>query len=405
MASALMRIDRMPNVRTGLDVLIAQQFAPLRGLRVGLVTHPAGIDASFHHAIEIFAGAKEVTLAAIFGPEHGLLGQAQDLIAVSSDPAKRSGQIPVHSLYGENVESLRPAPDHLQEIDALVVDLQDIGSRYYTFQATMLYSMQVALPRGMRVFVLDRPNPIGGKIVEGPALRKGYESFVGAHNLATRHGLTIGELAMLYQRELDLGPGELHVIACENWKRGDDFDATGLPWVLPSPNMPTLETALVYPGQCLLEGTNLSEGRGTTRPFELCGAPWIDAAKLARRMNDEKLPGVAFRAAWFRPTFQKHAGKDCGGVQLHVTDRKAFQPVRTSLALLVAMREMSGAHFAWRTEVYEFVRDPIAIDLLFGADRERKAIEEGKPWREVASAWAAEEEAFKQRRHFALLYD
>jgi uncharacterized protein YbbC (DUF1343 family) len=395
----------MPKVRTGLDVLIAQHFAPLRGLRVGLVTHPAGIDAHLRHAIEILASAKEVHLAAIFGPEHGLLGQAQDLIAVNSDAAKRAGEIPVHSLYGENVESLRPAPDHLKDVEALVIDLQDIGSRYYTFQATMLYCLQAALPRGMRVFVLDRPNPIGGTSVEGPALQKGYESFVGAHNLATRHGLTIGELAMLYQRDLDLGPGELHVIACENWQRPGHFEATQLPWVLPSPNMPTVDTAIVYPGQCLLEGTNLSEGRGTTRPFEICGAPWIDAAKLARRMNDENLPGVAFRATWFRPTFQKHAGKDCGGVQLHVTDRETFQPVRTSLALLATMREMSGANFSWRTEVYEFVREPIAIDLLFGSDRERKAIEAGKGWREIARAWEPEEEAFRQRRHFALLYD
>jgi len=400
-----MPADSMPKVRTGLDVLVAQKFAPLRGLRVALVTHPAAIDANFRHAIEILATANEVRLAAIFGPEHGLLGQAQDLIAVNSDAAKRTGEIPVHSLYGENFESLRPAPEHLQEIDALVIDLQDIGSRYYTFQATMLYCMQAALPRGLRVFVLDRPNPLGGTIIEGPALRKGFESFVGAHDLATRHGLTIGELAMLYQRELDLGPGELHVIACENWKRGEHFDETGLPWVLPSPNMPTVETAIVYPGQCLLEGTNLSEGRGSTRPFELCGAPWIDAAKLARRMNDEKLPGVTFRAAWFRPTFQKHAGKDCAGVQLHVTNREAFQSVRTGLALLATMREMSGANFAWRTEIYEFVREPIAIDLLFGSARERKAIEAGTAWREIAKAWEPEEEAFKQRRHFALLYD
>jgi uncharacterized protein YbbC (DUF1343 family) len=236
-------------------------------------------------------------------------------------------------------------------------------------------------------------------------VRQGFESFVGAHNLATRHGLTVGELAILYQRELGLAPDGLRVIRCEGWKRSQYFDETGLPWVLPSPNMPTLETALVYPGQCLIEGTNLSEGRGTTRPFELCGAPWLDAAKLARRMNEEHLPGVRFRAAWFRPTFQKHAGQDCGGVQLHVTDRHAFQPVRTSLALLAAMREMSGAHFAWRTEVYEFVRHPIAIDLLFGSDRERTHLEAGRPWSALPSAWLAEEEAFASRQQTAVLYD
>jgi len=192
---------------------------------------------------------------------------------------------------------------------------------------------------------------------------------------------------------------------CEGWKRSQYFDETGLPWVLPSPNMPTLDTAIVYPGQCLIEGTNLSEGRGTTRPFEICGAPWLDAAKLARRVNDEKLPGVRFRPAWFRPTFQKHAGKDCGGVQLHVSDRFAFQPVRTSLALLAAMREMSGANFAWRTEVYEFVRDPIAIDLLFGSVRERKRLEASRPWRGVLPEWEREEAAFAHRRHTSFLYD
>lgn len=395
----------MPNVRTGLDVFVAQQFAPLRGLRVGLVTHPAAVDAQLRHAIELLSAAPRVTLAAIFGPEHGLLGQAQDLISVSGGEAKQVAAAAVHSLYGPTVESLRPTPEQLKGLDALVIDMQDIGSRYYTFQATMRYCLQAALPLGLQVFVLDRPNPLGGEVVEGPALRKGFESFVGAHDLAIRHGLTMGELAMLYQRELNLEQGELRVVACEGWKRREYFDQTGLPWVLPSPNMPTLETALAYPGQCLIEGTNLSEGRGTTRPFELCGAPWLDAAKLARRMNDEKLPGVRFRAAWFRPTFQKHAGKDCGGVQLHVTDRGAFQPVRTSLALLAAMREMSGKNFAWRTEVYEFVREPIAIDLLFGSTRERGHLEAGEPWRDLLPEWEKEEAAFTQRRHTALLYD
>src|SRR5687767_8590902 len=311
----------MPKVRTGLDVLVAQDFAPLRGLRVGLVTHPAAVDSKLRHIIELLSAAPKVELAAIFGPEHGLLGQAQDLIGVSAEESKKAGAPRVHSLYGATAESLRPTAEQLKGLDALVIDMQDIGSRYYTFQATMRYCLQAALPRGMRVFVLDRPNPLGGEVVEGPALKKGYESFVGAHDLAIRHGLTMGELAMFYQHELGLEDGDLRVVPCEGWKRRDYFDATGLPWVLPSPNMPTPDTALVYPGQCLVEGTNLSEGRGTTRPFEMVGAPWLDAVKLARGMNEEKLPGVKFRPAWFRPAFQKHAGQDCGGVQLHVTDR------------------------------------------------------------------------------------
>lgn len=395
----------MPITKTGLDILVADEFAPLRGLRVGVVTHPAAVDRNLRHIIELLGAAAKVKLAAIFGPEHGLLGQAQDLISVNAGESKAAGAPRVHSLYGATAESLRPAAAQLEGLDALVIDLQDIGSRYYTFQATMRYCLQAALPLGLRVLILDRPNPLGGEMVEGPALLKSHESFVGAHDIAIRHGLTMGELAMLYQHELGLGDGDLQVVPCEGWKRSDFWDATGLQWVLPSPNMPTPDTALVYPGQCLIEGTNLSEGRGTTRPFEIVGAPWLDAAKLAKRMNDAKLPGVKFRAAWFRPTFQKHAGIDCGGVQLHVTDRAIFQPVRTSLALLSAMREMSGDKFAWRTEVYEFVRDPIAADLLFGSGRERSHIEGGKPVAELHNVWRKEEEAFLHRRHTVLLYD
>ncbi len=394
----------MPKVRSGLDVLVAQGFAPLRGLRVGLVTHPAAVDAQLRHAIDLFATAPGVKLGAIFGPEHGLLGQAQDLIGITSAESKVPAAVPVHSLYGTKPESLRPTEEQMKDLDALVIDMQDVGSRYYTFQATMRYCLDAALSRGMKVWVLDRPNPLGGA-VEGPALRAGFESFVGIHDIATRHGLTMGELAMLYLRELNLDRGELHVVPCEGWKRAQFFDETGLPWVLPSPNMPTLETAVVYPGQCLFEGTNLSEGRGTTRPFEICGAPWLDATKLARRMEDEKLPGVRFRALWFRPTFQKHKDKDCGGVQLHVTDRAAYQPVRAGLALLAVIREMSGKQFAWRGEVYEFKKTPIAIDLLFGSSREREHLDAGKPWRDLLPEWVKEEAAFEHRRHMTLLYD
>ncbi len=394
----------MTRVRTGLDVLVAEGFKRLRGQRVGLVAHPASVDARLRHAADLLLAAPGVRLEVLFGPEHGWLGQAQDLEAVpSATPADAAGPRVV-SLYGDTVESLRPAPDQLEGLDVLVIDLQDVGARYYTFQATMLYALEAAHAVGLRLLVLDRPNPLGGVVVEGPRLMPGYESFIGAHDIAIRHGLTIGELAALYRSEKRLENAGLEIVPCGGWKRSMSYDDTGLPWVLPSPNMPTVEAALVYPGQCLLEGTNLSEGRGTTRPFELCGAPWIDAPALETQLNGRNLPGVGFRAAWFQPTFQKHAGCVCGGVQLHVRDRAAFASVRTGLAVLEALRSASGPRFAWRTEPYEFVADPIAIDLLFGSSRERLALEAGASCEDIVSAWAPEEAAFAERREPYFLY-
>jgi uncharacterized protein YbbC (DUF1343 family) len=391
-----------PRVRTGLAVLRDQGFALLRGLRIGLVTHAAAVDEELRSASEVLADAPGVHLAVLFAPEHGLQCTAQDLIGVpdNSDP---STGVRVVSLYGSSFASLSPTDEHLRSLDALVIDLQDVGSRYYTFQATMLLCLEAASRHKLLTVVLDRPNPLGGDQVEGPLLQAGYESFVGIHPLVTRHGLTIGELAQLYRAERHLA-GPLQVVRCEGWRREMDFDQTGLPWVLPSPNMPTLETAYVYPGQCLLEGTNLSEGRGTTRPFELCGAPWIDPRTLSARLRAEELPGVHIRPAWFQPTFHKFAGQPCGGIQLHVTDRAVFQPVRTGLAVLAAFRELPGSYFDWRREPYEFVADRLAIDLLFGSDRERRALEAGQTPRAIAQAWEAEEAAFRQRRRGYLLY-
>ena len=388
-------------VLTGLDILAQEGFARLRGRPVGLVTHAAAVDRRVRQATDLLAAAEGVDLVAVFGPEHGLHGQAQDLEAVTdaetAAPARRT-----YSLYGDTAASLRPTAAQLAGIGTLVIDLVDIGSRYYTFQATMKYCLEAAAQLGIRVVVLDRPNPLGGIAIEGPAVRPGCESFIGAHDIAIRHGLTIGELATLYAVDLGLDPAVLEVVRCAGWRRDAWFEDCRLPWVLPSPNMPTVDTAVVYPGQCLLEGTNLSEGRGTTRPFEICGAPWVDAAALARRLGGLGLPGVAFRPVTYRPTFQKHAGLDCGGVQLHVTDRGAFRPVRTGLAVLVEMRRQDPERFAWRTEPYEFVADPIAIDLLFGSAREREAIEAGADWREIAAAWEPEEREFDRRRRAVL---
>jgi uncharacterized protein YbbC (DUF1343 family) len=393
---------RQPRVRTGLDILTAEGFTRFRGQRVGLVVHPASVEGQLRHAVELFAAASGVRLVTVFGPEHGLLGEAQDLIGVGDDRDPLSNVRAV-SLYGKSVESLRPTAEQLDGLDVLVIDLQDVGSRYYTFPTTMLFCLEAAAKIGLRCVVLDRPNPIGGDAVEGPTLRPSFESFVGIHPIAIRHGLTVGELARLYkaERRIDV---ELEIVQCEGLRRDMDWDVTGLPWVLPSPNVPTVDTAFVYPGQCLIEGTNQSEGRGTTRPFELCGGPGIDARQVCQRLGSERLPGVVFRPAWFQPTFQKHAGTRCGGLQLHVTDRSTFRPVRTGLAVLAALREASGERFAWRTEEYEFVRDPIAIDLLFGSERERRALVAGTAWQDIAAAWQAEEAEFRERRTPHLLY-
>jgi uncharacterized protein YbbC (DUF1343 family) len=392
----------MQRCRCGLDVLREDQAARLHGLSVGLVSHAAAVTTDYRSAAEVVAALPGVHLRVLFGPEHGFAGTAQDIIPVGHAHDAHSG-LRVVSLYGDTVDSLSPKAEDLAHLDALVIDLVDVGSRYYTFQATMLLCLEAASRRKLPVFVLDRPNPLGGELVEGPALMPGFESFVGLHPLATRHGMTIGELARLFHAERGLGC-PLEIIPVEGWKRERYFDDTGLPWVLPSPNMPALDTALVYPGQCLLEGTNLSEGRGTTRPFELAGAPWLDPHRLAERMRSHGLSGVVFRPVWFQPTFHKHAGQVCGGVQLHVTDRVAFRPVRTSLALLAEARALAGDRFRWRTQPYEFVADRLAIDLLFGSDRERLALEAGIPPAQIARAWDAEEEAFRQRRKPYLLY-
>jgi uncharacterized protein YbbC (DUF1343 family) len=371
-------------------------------LRVGLVCNPTAVDRRLRHAADVLAGASGVRLAALFGPEHGVRGDVQYMAAVGDERDRVTG-VPVHSLYGSAPESLKPGRSQLDGLDALVFDVQDVGTRYYTYQATMMLCMEAAAAAGLRFVVLDRPDPIGGREVEGPALRPGFQSFCGMHDLAVRHGMTVGELAELFrvERGLDL---DLEVVPCEGWRRRQHFPGTGLPWVLPSPNMPTPETALVYPGMCLLEGTNLSEGRGTTRPLHLFGAPWRDGAQLARDLEAERLPGVRFRAAGFTPTWDKHLGRLCHGVELHVHDPEAFRPFRTGLACVAVARAQDPERFAWRTEPYEFVSGIPAFDLLCGSDRERLAIESGAGWRELARAFAGEERAFARRRARFLRY-
>jgi uncharacterized protein YbbC (DUF1343 family) len=387
-------------LRTGLDVLRAGGFAPLRGKRIGLVTHPTAVTTPglgpIRSAVELLLAAPDLKLTALFGPEHGLTGEAQDLIPVNGGGADRGAL--VHSLYGDTFASLTPTANMLRGLDVLVIDLQDVGSRYYTFQGTMLYCMEAAAAVRLPVVVLDRPNPIGYLGIEGPTIRPGFESFVGPHPVPTAHGMTIGELARLYRAER-VPDVDLTVVPCEGYDRN-----TPQSWVVPpSPNMPCPSTAVVYPGMCLVEGTNVSEGRGTTRPFEYTGFPAAPLHAITDRLRGDQLPGLEVLPAAFRPTFQKHAGQTCHGVYLVVTGA-TFRPVRTGLAVIAAFRDLLGDRFQWRTETYEFVSHIPAVDLLFGSDRERLALEAGKSWQEIAAAWEAEEAAFRERRRPHLLY-
>ena len=397
-------------VQTGLEVLLEEGLSGLRGRRVGALCHPASLTRRLIHIVDALASAK-VQITHLFGPEHGIRGEAQDMMGVAGDRDARTG-IPVTSLYGETFESLAPTAAQLSDVEVLLIDLQDVGSRYYTFIWTMALCMQSAARAGVSVVVLDRPNPIGGAAVEGGEVATWAESFVGLGSIPIRHGLTIGEVARLVRAGIPWG-GErfakpldcdLKVVAMRGWTRETFFDHTGLPWVLPSPNMPTVETALVYPGMCLLEGTNISEGRGTTRPFEIFGAPSVDGYRLAEALHAYHLPGVRFRPLSFRPTFHKFAGQVCGGVQLHVTDRAAFRPYLTGIAILRALHSQPGADFRWRTEKYEFVSDRPAIDLLTGGDAVRKGIEAGASLGDLRAMWQPAEDAFEDRRHACLLY-
>jgi uncharacterized protein YbbC (DUF1343 family) len=398
-------------VASGLEILCAERLDLCRGRRVSVLCHPASVDVQLVHVVDrlMAAGVRPVRL---FGPEHGVRGEAQDMVSVEGERDGRTG-IAVTSLYGQSLESLQPTREALADTDVLLVDLQDIGSRYYTFIWTMALSMQAAAGAGVAVVVLDRPNPIGGTAVEGGEVQKGYESFVGLASLPVRHGLTIGEVARLVRAGIPWGGPrfaapldlDLTVVSMRGWRRHDSFEATGLSWVLPSPNMPTVDTAFVYPGLCLIEGTNVSEGRGTTRPFEIIGAPFIDGFRLAERLAGHQLPGVHFRPLWFRPTFHKFAGQVCGGIQVHVTDRAVFQPYRCGIAILRELREVGGEAFRWRREPYEFVSDRLAIDLLTGSDAIRTGIERDLSLAELEATWSLAQRRFAERRQPHLLYE
>lgn len=388
----------MKRVRTGLERLL-EHHLPAKGLRLGLIANPTSVTADLEHAAIALQREKQIKLTALFGPEHGIWADAQDLIEVDDSKDPKTG-LPVYSLYGK---TRVPTAAMLDKVDALVFDVQDVGSRYYTFIYTMLHAMEACAAHGKRLIVLDRPNPLGGADVAGNVIDPGYSSFVGMHTLAVRHGMTVGELALMFRAERALH-ADLAVVEMRGWKRGMHWEDTGLPWVLPSPNMPTVDTAFVYPGGCLVEGTNLSEGRGTTRPFELVGAPWLDPWKLAKEMEREKLPGVAFRPTYFTPTFHKHADKACGGVQVHVTDRGRFDAFLCYLLLIHHARRQDPKQFAWRQPPYEYEFVKLPIDILCGTDVVRLAIEKGVSPRKLARGFATAAKAFTRRRRKYLLY-
>jgi uncharacterized protein YbbC (DUF1343 family) len=351
-------------VRLPLDHLAEVWPNKFRGSRIGALVHPASVSSKLEHASRILERHSRdlFHIAAFFGPQHGFLGQTQDNMVEWKSYDHPRLHIPVYSLYGEYRE---PTAEMLEGLDVLLVDLQDIGSRYYTFVWTMYLSMRACQKRGIAVVVLDRPNPINGVTTEGPLLDPNYKSFVGMHPIPVRHGRTIGELAQKFRDEA-FPKCELSVLPMKNWERAMWFDQTGLPWAMPSPNIPTLESAAVYPGMCLFEGTNISEGRGTTRPFEIFGAPFIEAEKLCSELNGLKLPGVFFRENYFQPTFQKFAGQLCGGAQIHVIDRERFQPFRVGVEIIKHLRNNYPEHFQWKQPPYEYEWKRLPIEVLIG---------------------------------------
>ena len=388
-----------PPVQSGLDVLLHHRLRLLRGQRFGVLAHQASVSARLEHAAALLSGVRGARLAALFAPEHGVWGAPQDLILVGHERDPLSG-LRVTSLYGERRE---PTAAMLRGLDTLVIDLQDVGARYYTYQWTMALAMRACARAGVRVLVLDRPNPLGGELVEGNVPDPRFSSFVGLYPLPARPGLTIGEIARYLNARHVLGT-DLEVVAMRGWRRRMLWEDTGLPWVPPSPNMPTPDTARVYPGGCLIEGTNLSEGRGTTRPFEWVGAPWLEAHAYAAGLAAERLPGVVFRPARFQPTFQKHAGRLCGGVQIHVTDRARFKPFLTGLAVIAVARRQARGAFRWRTPPYEFELRKLPIDILLGTDAIRRAVTQGASLRAIERSWQHGLAAWMRRRAACLMY-
>jgi uncharacterized protein YbbC (DUF1343 family) len=380
----------------GVEQLLKEEKDLIEGKKVGLITNPTGVDQELNSIVDILHKDPDVELTALYGPEHGVRGDAQAGQYVDFYIDERTG-LPVYSLYGA---TKKPTPEMLENVEVLLFDIQDVGTRFYTYIYTMAYAMEAAKENDIPIIVLDRPNPLSGSKVEGPVLDMEYSSFVGNYSIPLRHGMTVGELAKLFNTEFDIG-ADLTVVEMEGWKRDKYYDETPLEFVMPSPNMPTLDTALVYPGAALIEGTNVSEGRGTTKPFELIGAPFINAADLADELNGLKLEGVTFRAASFTPASSKHAGKLSHGIEIHVTDRKTFKPVETGLHIVKTIHDMYPEDFQFRAENSAGVS---FFDNLIGNGWIRQGIEEGRSIEDMTAQWQPELKEFNKVRKQYLLY-
>jgi len=394
MAVALGRMS----VVLGSERLLASKR--LDGRRVGVVCNPASVDHALQHVADRVAAHPTARLAAIFGPQHGFRSDVQDNMIETRHAHDEVRRVPVYSLYSEVRE---PTDEMLRDLDVLVVDLQDVGVRIYTYIYTLANCLKAARRAGLPVVVCDRPNPIGGAQVEGMVLVPGFESFVGMYAIPMRHGMTIGEIARLFNEHFGIG-ADLEIVAMEGWRREMYWDDTGRTWIISSPNIPTFDTTTVYPGGVLFEGTNVSEGRGTTRPFELLGAPWVSAERFAEGMNARGLPGVFFRPALFEPTFHKHAKLGCAGCQVHMLDRRTFRPVESGVALIEAFRAASPEQFAWKPPPYEYEYDKMPIDCLAGSSELREQIDAGMPAREIARSWEPAVARFMAIRERFLLY-
>jgi uncharacterized protein YbbC (DUF1343 family) len=383
----------------GLEKLL-QGGTSFRGARLGLVCNQASVDHNYQHAADLLHQHPELDLRALFGPQHGIRGDVQDNMIETEHGIDRKTGLPVHSLYSETRE---PTEAMLRDIDVVVFDMQDVGCRIYTFVYTLANCMRAAKKWGKRVVVCDRPNPISGAVISGNVLEPEYASFVGQFPIPTRHGMTVAELARMFKDHFNIGC-ELEVLSMDGWRREYWHDETDAPWVMPSPNMPTLNSATVFPGTVHFEGTQLSEGRGTTRPFELIGAPYIDPDAYAANLNALGFPGVFFRSCGFQPTFQKHAGVSCGGVQIHVKDRKSFEPVITGVALVKLAYDMYPDQFRWKDPPYEYVYDQNPFDVISGTNKIREAIEQGSQLQEIESSWKVGLAEFRTLREGYLMY-